>query len=107
MDCTRGFINGNIEDVTVLIGMSISSTAHFGIIGSPFKKVRGKVFYDPTVTFGSIGCRKTYEYSPHHIEHWREIVPKTREKLIRVRGSNQLRVVTSSKRQNDVQNGII
>ena len=43
LDCTRGFIHGNPEDVTVLIGLSIGKKSHFGIIGTPFKKHSGQL----------------------------------------------------------------
>ncbi len=39
IDCTKGFIEGNLEDVTVLIGMSINKYPCLGVIGIPFKKV--------------------------------------------------------------------
>ena len=57
LDCTRGFIHGNPEDVTVLIGLSVGKKAHFGIVGTPFKKHSGKVYYDPSIVFGSVGAQ--------------------------------------------------
>jgi len=39
IDCTRGFINGNIEDVTILIGLSYDNKPLAGIICSAYKKI--------------------------------------------------------------------
>ncbi len=39
IDCTKGFIEGNFEDVTVLIGMSTNNHPSLGVIGIPFKKI--------------------------------------------------------------------
>jgi 3'-phosphoadenosine 5'-phosphosulfate (PAPS) 3'-phosphatase len=38
IDCTRGFINGTLEDVTILIGLSFKKAPHVGIIGTPFRR---------------------------------------------------------------------
>jgi len=40
--------------------MSVGKKAHLGIIGSPFKRYGGKLYYHPTVAIGSVGCKETY-----------------------------------------------
>ena len=45
IDCTRGFIDGNIEDVTILIGLSLNNKPLAGIIGSPYKKIAGNKLF--------------------------------------------------------------
>lgn len=54
LDCTRGYVNGNVEDVTVLIGISYHERPIAGIIGSPFKAVGDEKVYNPVVTIGSV-----------------------------------------------------
>jgi 3'-phosphoadenosine 5'-phosphosulfate (PAPS) 3'-phosphatase len=54
IDCTRGFINGNIEDVTVLIGLSYNNKPQLGIIGTPYKIIGGVKTFDPVITVGSV-----------------------------------------------------
>lgn len=62
IDCTKGFIQGEIQDVTVLIGISQKKQAEIGIIGIPYKMVNGKSLYDPSVIFGSATDKVAYEY---------------------------------------------
>lgn len=54
IDCTRGFINGNYEDVTVLIGLSADRKPSAGIIATPYRKINGKPLFQPVVTVGSV-----------------------------------------------------
>ena len=49
-----GYVNGNVEDVTVLIGISSREKPIAGIIGTPFKLINGKKVFDPYVTLGSV-----------------------------------------------------
>ena len=41
IDCTLGFVSGNYEDVTVLIGLSYNHKPLVGIIGTPYQLVQG------------------------------------------------------------------
>jgi 3'-phosphoadenosine 5'-phosphosulfate (PAPS) 3'-phosphatase len=54
IDCTKGFLNGNYEDVTVLIGLSYKKKPEAGIIGTPYKKIGDKKVFEPVVTIGSV-----------------------------------------------------
>lgn len=38
IDCTKGFISGQMDYVTNLIGMSRNNKAYIGIVGAPYKK---------------------------------------------------------------------
>jgi 3'-phosphoadenosine 5'-phosphosulfate (PAPS) 3'-phosphatase len=40
IDCTKGFIDGHLEYVTVLIGLSRKLTAYAGVVGTPFKNIK-------------------------------------------------------------------
>jgi 3'-phosphoadenosine 5'-phosphosulfate (PAPS) 3'-phosphatase len=57
IDCTRGFINGNIEDVTILIGLSYRQKPYMGVIGTPYKKIGELKSFEPVVTVGSVKTR--------------------------------------------------
>ena len=62
IDCTKGFIEGTLEDVTVLIGMSKNKSPSLGVIGIPFKKVNNERIFMPEVLIGSIKDKKAYSY---------------------------------------------
>jgi len=45
IDNTKGFISGEIEAVTILIGISYKGKAEVGIVGHPFKKHGASAIY--------------------------------------------------------------
>ena len=55
-------MNGNVEDVTVLIGVSSFQKPIAGIIGTPFKLINGKKVFDPYVTMGSVKEQEAYDF---------------------------------------------
>lgn len=63
IDCTRGFINGNYEDVTILIGLSHKKKPEAGIIGTPYRLKDGEKLYDPVVTIGSVKEKEAFDYN--------------------------------------------
>lgn len=50
-----------MEDVTVLIGVSLNKKAAIGIIGMPFKEIDGQAVYKPSVMFGVVSHKAAYE----------------------------------------------
>lgn len=62
LDCTLGYVNGNVEDVTVLIGISSFEKPIAGIIGTPFKLIDGKKVFDPYVTIGSVKEQEAFDF---------------------------------------------
>lgn len=64
IDCTTGFTNKSLYQVTVLVGLSYYSKPICGFIAQPFKRIGDKDYYDPTVIFGSteFGRQCSYEY---------------------------------------------
>lgn len=62
IDCTRGFLNGNYEDVTVLIGLSYRKKPEAGVIGTPFRQQGSQKLYRPTVTLGAVKERETLDF---------------------------------------------
>ena len=73
IDCTKGFINNHVEDVTVLIGVSLNKKAEIGIVGMPFKRVGDKAVYMPSVAFGAVSDKIAFEFIPkgEKDEEWR------------------------------------
>lgn len=63
IDCTLGFIKGNVEDVTVLIGLTYQKKPVAGIIGTPFKLLGDKKVYEPIVTIGSVPEMEAFDFS--------------------------------------------
>ena len=53
IDCTAGFTNNRLYQVTILIGISYKGTPICGFIGHPFKKQADKNLYSPTIVLGS------------------------------------------------------
>ena len=62
VDCTLGYINGNIEDVTVQVGLSYNNKPVAGVIGTPYKLIDGKKVFDPVVTIGSIKEKQVFDF---------------------------------------------
>lgn len=54
MDCTNGFLNGNYEDITVLVGLSHKNKPVAGVIGTPYQQVNEQKVYNPVVSIGSV-----------------------------------------------------
>ena len=62
LDCTLGYVKGNVEDVTVLIGLSYKQKPVAGVIGTPFKAIANEKVFDPIVTIGSVKSKETYDF---------------------------------------------
>ena len=57
-----GFVNGNVEDCTVLIGVSYQQKPISGIIGTPFKLVGNEKVFDPIVSIGSVKEKEAFDF---------------------------------------------
>ena len=89
LDCTLGYVKGNVEDVTVLIGISAYERPIAGIIGTPFKVIDGKKVADPVITVGSTKQKEAYDY----------FNGKWVRKQSKYPINNPLRIVTSNSRE--------
>lgn len=47
IDNTKGFINGTLDCVTVLIGLSWNKKAELGIVGLPYVRENGNILFRP------------------------------------------------------------
>lgn len=88
IDCTKGFLNGNYEDVTVLIGLSYQKKPEAGIIGTPYKKLGDKKVFEPVVTIGSVQEKETIDFNGLQ---WKNKMKKSPQNPIVVATSNSRR----------------
>lgn len=63
IDNTKGFLNGDLHAVTILIGLSKKGVAEIGIIGSPFLKQNNVNVYHPQVFVGSVSAKTAFSNS--------------------------------------------
>jgi 3'(2'), 5'-bisphosphate nucleotidase len=47
IDNTKGFINGALDCVTILIGLSRNHRAYLGVLGLPYRKTNEGVSFEP------------------------------------------------------------
>lgn len=64
IDCTAGFTNNRLYEVTILVGISYKGKPVFGMIGHPFDLVLNKVVFAPSVYMGSplLQVKCAYEF---------------------------------------------
>jgi len=75
IDGTANFINGELDGVTTLIGVSINSKATIGIIGKYYRKIitkdnNSELIFDPKCYFGHIDYKRVFV-----IEYKKSTVP--------------------------------
>jgi len=78
IDNTRGFLQGEAEAVTNLIGISHKNHAALGIIGVPFKQSDGQSIFNPSVIIGSVESKFCFEYWIDKKE-WKSLSPRQRQ----------------------------
>jgi 3'-phosphoadenosine 5'-phosphosulfate (PAPS) 3'-phosphatase len=54
IDNTKGFINGTLDCVTVLIGLSRNKRAYIGVVGVPYLKNKEELEFKPEVLVGCV-----------------------------------------------------
>lgn len=54
IDNTKGFINGTLDCVTVLIGLSRNKRAYIGVVGIPYLKDKEGLSFKPEILVGSV-----------------------------------------------------
>lgn len=60
IDNTKGFINGTLDCVTILIGLSRNQRAYLGVVGLPYRLNNQSVEYHPEVLVGSVSAGKSF-----------------------------------------------
>lgn len=53
IDCTAGFTNKRLYQVTILVGISYKGKPICGFIAHPYKRITDQDYFDPTVVIGS------------------------------------------------------
>ena len=76
IDNTKGFINGTLDCVTILIGLTRNKRAYIGITALPFLKDKGQIVYKPEVLLGIVPVFKAF--SSFESNKW---VPMEKPKL--------------------------
>jgi 3'(2'), 5'-bisphosphate nucleotidase len=81
IDNTRGFIEGSLEAVTVLIGLSYKQKAEIGFSGLPYKLINeSEKKYSPSVLMGCSSSGFAYEFSVTENSWMRLQSPKSQKK---------------------------
>jgi 3'-phosphoadenosine 5'-phosphosulfate (PAPS) 3'-phosphatase len=60
IDNTKGFINGTLDCVTILIGLSRNKRSYIGVTAIPFLKENEKIVYKPEILLGIAPIYKAF-----------------------------------------------
>jgi 3'(2'), 5'-bisphosphate nucleotidase len=71
IDNTKGFINGTLDCVTILIGLSRNKRAFLGVVGLPYLKNNETISFQPEIIVGAVTSGKAFSTSAPH--DWKQI----------------------------------
>lgn len=61
LDGTKSYTNGELDEVTTLIGLSYRKRARVGVMGLPYRRLPGGYKFDPRVIVGDVGSPGVFE----------------------------------------------
>lgn len=61
LDGTKSYTNGELDEVTTLIGLSYRKKARIGIMGIPYVRIAGGYKFNPRVLVGDVGNPGVFE----------------------------------------------
>lgn len=67
IDNTKGFINGTLDCVTVLIGLSRNKRAYLGILGLPYRLNNQTLEFHPEILVGVVSASKSFSTTAPNI----------------------------------------
>lgn len=62
IDNTRGFVNGKLEGVTILVGLARKELPFLGFIGIPYVAKNKERIFKPYLNMGYVSKSKAYRY---------------------------------------------